>query len=103
MCVGSSVAPGSSKPASSVALNIADPDDVSRYYAVRGRVVGITAEGGAEHIERLARKYLGSLPSIGRKESWRDVGVRPPTGVVSRTVLRGTEPKSQTALVFTSA
>jgi PPOX class probable F420-dependent enzyme len=42
-----------------VALNIADPGDVSRYYAVRGRVVGITDEGGAEHIEKLAQKYLG--------------------------------------------
>lgn len=26
---------------------------------VRGRVIDITAEGGAEHIEKLAQKYLG--------------------------------------------
>ncbi len=28
-------------------------------YASRGRVVGITSEGGAEHIELLAQKYTG--------------------------------------------
>jgi Pyridoxamine 5'-phosphate oxidase len=28
--------------------------------AIRGRVIGITAEGGAEHIEALAHRYLGT-------------------------------------------
>lgn len=42
-----------------VAVNIADPDDVSHYYAVRGRVVAMTTEGAAENIEELSRKYLG--------------------------------------------
>ena len=42
-----------------VALNVADPADVSRYYAVRGRVVSITSDGAAEHIDQLAHKYLG--------------------------------------------
>jgi len=31
---------------------------------VRGRVIDITAEGGAEHIEKLAQKYLG-VPTHG--------------------------------------
>jgi hypothetical protein len=34
-----------------VAVNVCDVSSPSRYYAVRGRVIGITAEGGAEHIE----------------------------------------------------
>jgi PPOX class probable F420-dependent enzyme len=42
-----------------VAVTVSDPDDPRRYFAVRGRVVDITAEGGAEHIEKLAQKYLG--------------------------------------------
>jgi zinc protease len=49
----------------------------------------------------LVERYLGSLPSTGRKETWKDVGVRPPAGVVEKTVEKGIEPKSQTALVFT--
>jgi PPOX class probable F420-dependent enzyme len=55
-----------------VALNVVDPGDVARYYAVRGRVMSITAEGAAEHIERLARKYLGGpYPWYGGRDQVR--------------------------------
>jgi PPOX class probable F420-dependent enzyme len=55
-----------------VALNVADPGDVSRYYAVRGRVVSITADGAAEHIDRLAQKYLGGpYPWFGGRDQTR--------------------------------
>ena len=46
-------------------------------------------------------RYLASLPSIRRNESWRDVGLRAPRGVVERRVERGIEPRSQSRLVFT--
>jgi len=49
----------------------------------------------------LVERYLGGLPSIRRKETWKDVGVRPPVGVIEKTVEKGIEPKSQTAIVFT--
>ncbi|WP_018334546.1 PPOX class F420-dependent oxidoreductase [Actinomycetospora chiangmaiensis] len=42
-----------------VALNVADPDNPSRYYGVRGRVVETTTEGGKDHIEELSQRYLG--------------------------------------------
>jgi hypothetical protein len=42
-----------------VALEIADPDNVNRYVAVRGRVVAITEDGADAHLDRLARRYLG--------------------------------------------
>jgi zinc protease len=32
--------------------------------------------------KQLALTYLGTLPSNGRKENWRDVGVKNPTGVI---------------------
>jgi PPOX class probable F420-dependent enzyme len=55
-----------------VALNVADPADPARYFAVRGRVVDITAEGGAEHIEQLAHKYLGApYPWFGGRDQTR--------------------------------
>ena len=54
-----------------------------------------------DSIKPLVAKWLGSLPSTGKKETWRDTGVRPPTGVVQRVVKKGTEPKARTALVFT--
>ena len=42
-----------------VAVNIVDPDDVFSYWAVRGRVIDTTTEGGAESIEEISQKYLG--------------------------------------------
>jgi PPOX class probable F420-dependent enzyme len=42
-----------------VAINVVDPDDVFRFYAIRGRVVSMTTEGGAESIEEISQKYLG--------------------------------------------
>ncbi|MBV9108225.1 MAG: insulinase family protein, partial [Gemmatimonadetes bacterium] len=53
-----------------------------------------------DSMRALVERYLGGLPSSGRKESFRDLGVRPPTGVVQTTVRRGVEPKSRTAIVF---
>ena len=43
-----------------VAVNVCNVSELSRYYAICGRVVAITTEGGAEHIEALARRYLGA-------------------------------------------
>ena len=54
-------------------------------------------------IKPLVEQYLGSLPSIRRKETWRNVGITPPTGVVEKVVRKGIEPKSQVDLVFTGA
>ncbi|SDG99853.1 TIGR03618 family F420-dependent PPOX class oxidoreductase [Klenkia brasiliensis] len=55
-----------------VALNVADPADPSRYYAVRGRVVDVTADGAVEHIEALAQKYLGGpYPWYGGRDQQR--------------------------------
>ena len=55
-----------------VALNVADPANPSRYYGIRGRVVEISAEGAAEHIEALAQKYLGGpYPWFGGRDQQR--------------------------------
>ncbi|MGE5360827.1 MAG: M16 family metallopeptidase [Bacteroidales bacterium] len=54
-----------------------------------------------DQMKPLVERYLGSLPSTRRKETWRDVGVAPPKGIVERTVRKGIEPKSQADFVFT--
>ena len=43
----------------SVSLSIQDPDNPYRYLEVRGKVVEVTEEGAAQHVDRLAKKYLG--------------------------------------------
>ncbi len=42
-----------------VSLEILDPDNPYRYLEIRGRVVEITEEGAAAHIDKMAKKYLG--------------------------------------------
>jgi len=55
-----------------VAVTVADPDDVTNYFSVRGRVVDISPKGGAEHIEELAQKYLGGpYPWFGGRDQIR--------------------------------
>jgi len=54
-----------------------------------------------DSLRPLVERYLASLPGSGARERWRDSGIRPPGGVVRRTVRRGVEPKARTALVFT--
>ena len=51
-------------------------------------------------LETLARRYLGNLPASGRAETFRDVGVVPPRGVVVERVYRGLEEKSQVRIVW---
>jgi zinc protease len=52
-------------------------------------------------IKPLVSQYLASLPSINRQETWKDTGVRPPKGVVEKTVKKGVEPQSRAAVVYT--
>jgi PPOX class probable F420-dependent enzyme len=42
-----------------LAVNVADPGNTRRYFAVRGRVIATTTEGGAQSIEEVSGKYLG--------------------------------------------
>jgi PPOX class probable F420-dependent enzyme len=42
-----------------VAINVHDPGQQWRIATIRGRVVEVTTEGAAEHIDALAQKYLG--------------------------------------------
>ena len=51
----------------------------------------------------LVERYLGGLPSTDRVETWSDLGVRPPRGVIEETVRKGLEPQARTRLIFTGA
>ena len=55
-----------------VAVNVCDASRPSRYYTIRGQVVGISAEGAAAHIEALAERYLGApYPWYGGRDQVR--------------------------------
>jgi PPOX class probable F420-dependent enzyme len=42
-----------------VSLAISDPENPYRYVEIRGRVVEATENGADEHINKMAKKYLG--------------------------------------------
>ena len=55
-----------------VALTVSDPENPHRYFAVRGRVLNVTAVGAADHIEKLAQRYLGGpYPWYGGRDQTR--------------------------------
>ena len=42
-----------------VSLSILDPDNAYRYLEVRGTVVERTTDGARDHIDKMAKKYIG--------------------------------------------
>jgi zinc protease len=53
-----------------------------------------------ETIKPLICIYLGGLNGGKRVESWRNLEIDPPTGVVQKTVEKGVDPKSMVQVVF---
>ncbi len=53
-----------------------------------------------DEIRPLLATYLASLPSTMRDEAWIDTGIRAPSGVIQKTVVKGIEPKSQVSIIF---
>jgi zinc protease len=54
-------------------------------------------------LKPLVERYLGSLPALRRNEAAKDVGMRPPAGVVQKQVRSGIAPRSQVSIVFSGA
>ena len=67
-----------------VAVAISAPDNPTRYFQVRGRVVKVTTDGAVDHIERLSQKYTGApYPWYGGRNQVRVIIVIEPEKVIS--------------------
>jgi PPOX class probable F420-dependent enzyme len=67
-----------------VAVAISDPDNPSRYFQVRGRVVDVTTDGAVDHVETLAQRYLGGpYPWYGGRDQMRVIFVIKPEKISS--------------------
>ncbi len=53
-----------------------------------------------DEVKPLLEKYLGALPSQNKKENFRDLGIRTPSGRLDKKVYKGIEQKSQASLIF---
>ena len=50
-----------------MAISIQDPENPYRYLQIRGRVTEMIEKGADDHIDALAKKYLGKDKYPGRK------------------------------------
>ncbi len=65
-----------------VALSMLDPDDPYRYLSVTGTVDAVTTDGAVDHIDELARRYMGvdEYPNHGEESGERVlIRIRPET------------------------
>jgi zinc protease len=86
-------------------LNEVKLDDIYRIYKDRfadasGVKFFIVGNINIDSITPLLTKYLGSLPSLNRKETWKDVSPQFPQKITNLTFNMGTDPQSMVGLVF---
>ncbi len=53
-----------------------------------------------DSIKPYLEQYIASLPSNDNSETWKDLGIRPPSGVVKHDILKGSDPKSTVSIRF---
>lgn len=53
-----------------------------------------------DSIKPLINQYIASLPGKDAEETWKDLGIRPPSGVVKKDILKGYDPKSNVSIRF---
>lgn len=51
-------------------------------------------------IKPLVETYIASLPATDARETWKDLGIVPPPGVIEKTVEKGIAPKAEVAIAF---
>ncbi len=56
-----------------------------------------------DDIKPMLEKYIASLPSSGRRDEWKDLGVRPPAAPLEKLVKKGVDQKSQVVLYWDTA
>jgi zinc protease len=85
------------------AIRLADAMDFYRERFADGGDFHFVFVGAFEldEMRPLVEQWLASLPDVEGEESWRDLDIDPPTGVVEKTVRKGVEPQSQTVMVLT--
>jgi len=88
-----------------------DSVDLARAYAIyrdrfadgSGFTFFIVGSFKPDSVRPFVEQYLASLPALGRHEKVKDGGIRPPPGVVVKTVRKGVEPKAETSLIFSGS
>ncbi len=97
-----------SRPLSEAVVNELDLDESFRIYQERFADAGdftffFVGNFKLDEMKPLVEKYIGGLHTIGRTETWKDIGEKAPVGIIHKQVKKGLEPKSRVSIVFTGA
>jgi zinc protease len=89
-------------------LNAASLDKAYSFYKDRfadasGFTFTFVGNFDAEIIKPYIEAYLGSLPSTNKKETFKDLAIRPAAGQLTKTVYKGLDDKATVQLVFNGA
>ncbi|HZX59319.1 MAG TPA: insulinase family protein, partial [Mucilaginibacter sp.] len=71
-----------------------------RFADANGFTFTIVGSFDVDKIKPLLEKYLGGLPSSGGNETYKDLGIHPPAGAITKEVHKGIGDKSSVQLVF---
>src|SRR5215831_8783560 len=72
----------------------------ARFVDASNFTFGFVGSFTPDMIRPLVETYLASLPATHAHETWRDLGITLPSGIVEKTVEKGIAPKSEVALLF---
>jgi zinc protease len=94
------------RPLSAATFSEVDPQKALAFYKDRFADASdftfvIVGNVDTVSLKPLVTKYLASLPSLNRNETFKDNGITPPKGVVEKIVRKGIEPKANTVIEFT--
>ncbi|RWY52418.1 M16 family metallopeptidase [Mucilaginibacter gilvus] len=86
-------------------LNSASLDKAYNFYKDRfadasGFTFTFVGNFDIEVLKPYIESYLGSLPSTNKKEKYKDLGIHPPAGQLTKTVYKGLDDKATVQMVF---
>jgi zinc protease len=71
-----------------------------RFADASGFVFTFVGNFEVEGLKPFLEAYLGSLPSLNRKDTYKNLNIHPPSGQITKTVYKGIGDKSSVQLVF---
>jgi zinc protease len=94
------------RPMSESLLKELDPDKAYNFYKNRFADASdftfiFVGNFDVEKIKPFITQYIASLPATNRKETWKDLGVKPPKGVITKKVYKGMDKKSSVMIALT--
>lgn len=95
-------------PVTAAQLDAASLDKAYNFYKERfadasGFTFTFTGSFSTPDILPLLETYLGSLPSTNNKETYKNLGIHPPSGQITKTVRKGVSDKATVQLIFSGS